>query len=95
MLYSTLEDTLDVPALPLGDHLAHGLVLLHLVLFEPSLAGCLVVGLANLKDRKVGIQPFFGCHESTSSPAPTVVLSQTFCSPSLQIFTLSSNIYKT
>merc|ERR1719150_605450 len=28
----------------------------------------------------------------TSSPAPTVVLSQTFFSPSLQIFTLSSNI---
>ena len=36
MLYSTLEDTLDVPALPLGDHLAHGLVLLHLVLLEPE-----------------------------------------------------------
>ena len=30
------EDTLDVPALPLGDHLAHGLVLLHLVLLEPE-----------------------------------------------------------
>ena len=36
MLYSTLEDTLDVPALSLGDHLAHRLVLLHLVLLEPE-----------------------------------------------------------
>ena len=32
------EDTLDVPALPLGDHLAHGLVLLHLVLLVPRIS---------------------------------------------------------
>ena len=40
--------TSDVLALPLSDHGTDGLVLLHLVLLEPSLTGCLVVGLAHL-----------------------------------------------
>ena len=40
--------TSDILALPLGDHGTDGLVLLHLVLLEPSLAGRLVVGLAHL-----------------------------------------------
>ena len=40
--------TPDVLALPLRDHDADGLVLLHLVLLEPRLAGRLVVGLAHL-----------------------------------------------
>merc|ERR1740123_606679 len=35
---------LNIPALPLGDHLTDRLVLLYLVLLEPCLTACLIVG---------------------------------------------------